>query len=88
MSDILPTVKVVAPGGGYMIINESDVRPDHKMWAEAETETETVDIPDDWRDLHWRRKGVLAERLTGLKYVNGTDAEAAIEAEMERRDAV
>ncbi|NQY98620.1 MAG: hypothetical protein HRT82_15820 [Henriciella sp.] len=44
-----------------------------------------VEIPDDWRDMHWKRQQVLARKLTDMEITNQEDAVTAIEMELERR---
>ena len=42
-------------------------------------------IPDDWRELHWKRKVVLAKKFTDMEIANEADAVTAIELEIETR---
>jgi hypothetical protein len=44
-----------------------------------------ADIPDDWREMHWKRQVVLAKKFTDMEISNQTDAVTAIELELERR---
>lgn len=44
-----------------------------------------VTIPENWRELSWPQRKSLASRLTDTPIVNGNDANAAIELEIERR---
>lgn len=44
-----------------------------------------VVIPDDWKELKWQDKRSLASKLTDDAVHNGSDADAAIELEIERR---
>ena len=46
---------------------------------------EDADIPSDWREMHWKRQMVLAKQFTDQEIVNGGDAVAVIELELERR---
>ena len=48
-------------------------------------ETETVEIPDDWRDQHHSTIIALADRLSDADVSTKADAIAVIEAEIERR---
>ena len=46
----------------------------------ASASAESVDIPDDWRSLHWKRRVQLAKACyPGFEFVNAVDADAAIE---------
>lgn len=85
----LPTIKVV-DGDGYKVINLSTFNPaQHVEWRDPDDqppEPIPAGIPEDWRALHWKRRAALAEAVTGLKFVNGADADAAIEEHL--RDAV
>ncbi|MEL7226999.1 MAG: hypothetical protein AAGL17_19725 [Cyanobacteria bacterium J06576_12] len=50
------------------------------------TEPEQIEpIPDDWRDMHWKRQMVLAKKFTDMEINNQSDAVTAIEMELERR---
>ncbi|MEM8615487.1 MAG: hypothetical protein AAGF20_00985 [Pseudomonadota bacterium] len=46
---------------------------------------ESDDIPENWRDLHWRQRVKIAKRFTDEEITNGGDATAAIELELEAR---
>lgn len=69
----LPTIKIECADNkrsGYAIINESDFNPDiHTPFADAKEPAsgndEPVVVPDDWQDLHWKKKVALAEALAG-----------------------
>lgn len=87
----LQTIKVFNEDG-YKIINLADFDPArHVKWrepneGEPEPGPKSSEIPMGWRALHWKRRAALAEAVTGLKFVNGADADAAIEEHL--RDAV
>lgn len=46
----------------------------------------TVAIPDDWQNLSWPQKRSLAAKLSTGAVTNGPDADAAIQAELDRRN--
>ena len=46
-----------------------------------------VDIPENWRDLHWQERAALARRISGGTVKNGDAAGEIIEAEVARRIA-
>lgn len=53
---------------------------------EPATVTEPVDIPADWRDLHWTKRRSLAIAISGGDEVaTGGAADAIIEAELAKR---
>lgn len=53
--------------------------------AEPRAEQEAVEIPENWRDLSWPQRKSLASRVSDMAIINGDDANAAIELELERR---
>jgi len=55
--------------------------------AEPKEDPASVEIPEDWRDLKWNELAALAAKVSDAKIVNKVSAIAAIEAELERREA-
>lgn len=54
-----------------------DTTPAPKAKPETpKPEPTQVEIPADWRDLHWRTKLKLAEQITGQKIEVNSDAQA------------
>lgn len=51
----------------------------------AASSGELVEIPDDWRDLHWFKQMAIAKRLSGAAVSNKAAASAIIEAELALR---
>jgi hypothetical protein len=51
-------------------------------------DAETVEIPDNWKELHWKKKVSLAGKLSTQHCVNALEAEIIILAELERRNGV
>ncbi|MFN3585179.1 hypothetical protein [Phenylobacterium sp.] len=49
-------------------------------------ETETVDIPEDWKDRHYLSRRALAAKIAG-RPVEKEEADGVIEAEVARRAA-
>lgn len=66
---------------------QPDEAPRAATTKQADPERESVDIPADWRDLSWPARKSLASKLTSEPVRSGSDAEAAILAEIERRKA-
>ncbi|MFN7092781.1 MAG: hypothetical protein ACK4P4_19785 [Allorhizobium sp.] len=54
--------------------------------AETDEIRATVSISDNWRDLTWQERRSLASKLSDDPISNGEEANAAIEAELKRRD--
>lgn len=53
--------------------------------VDPNTPDEAIEIPEDWRDWHWKRQMVLAKNFTDMGISNQADAIAAIELELETR---
>jgi len=51
-------------------------------------EAASVEIPENWQDLHWKQKVALAGKLSSQHCVNGKEAELVILAELGRRNDV
>lgn len=62
-----------------------DAAPDPAAAAAANTAALT--IPDDWRELSWPERRALAASVSETPIKSADDAEAAIEAELARRQA-
>ena len=65
----------------------SEVKPEviETPAEDAPEADEDANIPSDWREMHWKRQMVLAKQFTDQEIVNGGDAVAVIELELERR---
>jgi len=55
--------------------------------GDAFTERRDVEIPEDWASLPWPQRRALAALLTDKPVKSAADAEAAITAELDRREA-
>lgn len=98
MTNILPTVRIKS-GDSFAIINESDFDAEtHELFVESETDgdegSSEIEIPDDWKALHWKTRVALAEKLNGDAALTPAEgqtesaaADALIEAEIARRAA-
>ena len=64
---------------------QSTETADHGASDAREPGTDLVQIPEDWRDLHHATKRRLAREIRGEDPQSTDDAEAVIEAELERR---
>ena len=53
--------------------------------VDPNTPEEVIEIPEDWRDWHWKRQMVLAKNFTDMEISNQADVIAAIELELETR---
>ena len=51
-------------------------------------EAASVEIPENWQDLHWKQKVALAGKLSSQHCVNGKEAKLVILAELGRRNDV
>lgn len=76
------------------IFNSADDVPDGEWFetqadaaAELAATSTTGEIPADWKDLHWKRQAAIAEAITGEKAPDGAAAQAAIQAELDKRAA-
>lgn len=59
--------------------------PDLDIPHRGAAKPQEIEIPEDWRDMHWKRQQVLARKLTDMEITNQEDAVTAIEMELERR---
>lgn len=64
---------------------EARRRPAAPVVEPAASGDSAVVIPDNWRSLSWQDRRSLASKVTDKPIHNGTDANAAIEAELKRR---
>ncbi len=80
--EITPEEEVISE---YTPGAEDDPDFDIPPLGRDKSEPEQVEIPDDWRDMHWKRQQVLARKLTDMEITNQEDAVTAIEMELERR---
>lgn len=51
----------------------------------AATDPSSVEIPEDWAKLHWKKARAIAVQLTDAPVINGAEAHAVIAAEVKRR---
>jgi hypothetical protein len=80
MSDTCPTVRIKSSGKNKTcLINEADFDPAKHELADGEPaptdaignvdpiadKGDTVEIPDDWEKLHWRKQVALALEIIG-----------------------
>lgn len=59
--------------------------PEPEPETEPETVSEVVEIPEDWREWHWKRRLVLAKNFSDDEIKNGDDADFIIEQELRSR---
>lgn len=64
---------------------EPDEEPEVVETYTPNEQEAAVEIPEDWRDMHWKRQMVLAKKFTDMEIENQADAVTAIELELERR---
>lgn len=75
--------------GADEVATPVEVSPEEEVISEytpGEKQSEPeADIPEDWREMHWKRQVVIAKKFTDMEISNQADAVAAIELELERR---
>lgn len=47
--------------------------------------TDTIEIPDDWQQLHWQKQVKLAEAISGKDLREAAEARGIIQTELKRR---
>lgn len=93
---LIPTVTIKADNAkGRKIINAEDFDPKlHERFEEApapvdeggkDGDPDPVEIPEDWREFHWKSQAKLAKDISGEPAGNAEAAIAVIEEELARR---
>lgn len=91
MADEERARKTMAPGGEVVrhaiAPTRENERPAAATNRQADPDPNTVDIPSDWKARSWPWRKSLAAKFTSDPVNTSADAEAAIEAEIDRRIA-
>lgn len=87
VGDVVEIDDEVAPGlyAEGLIDEPSDAEAAIAAAPETVVLQELVELPEDWRKLHWFELKPLAERLLGVKIAKKAQAVSMIEAELARR---
>lgn len=84
-----PNPEVANTGGTGVEASNTNAETDEQAEKPDEVDTSAADgtiaIPDNWKSLPWPERRSLASSLTDDPIRNGEDADAAIEAELQRR---
>lgn len=79
-------------GVGAAVETAAPVEPEPEIAAAPAPQPEpaaiapiAIEVPGDWRSLHWKKRVALAAEIAGRAVTDKADADAVIAAEIERR---